>query len=36
MLRVEGQEILESDDFVNTLEESKTITQDINHKLQVA
>ena len=26
MLRVEGQEILESDDFVNTLEESKTIT----------
>ena len=26
MLRVEGSEILESDDFVNTLEESKTIT----------
>lgn len=36
MLRSEGSEILESDDFVNKLEESKTITQDINNKLQVA
>ena len=26
MLRAEGAEILESDDFVNTLEESRTIT----------
>jgi hypothetical protein len=33
MLRSEGSEILESDDFVNTLEESKAITQDINNKL---
>lgn len=36
MLRDSGSDILESDDFVNTLEESKTITQDITHKLTVA
>jgi len=31
-----GNEILEKDDFVNQLNESKTITDDINHKLNSA
>jgi len=32
-LRTSGHEILESDDFVNQLEESKKVTEDINIKL---
>ena len=33
MLRSSGQDILESDDFVNTMEESRKITSDITNKL---
>jgi hypothetical protein len=36
MLRTSGSEILESDDFVNTMEESKKITNDITNKLSAA
>jgi ATP-binding dynein motor region len=33
MLRTSGEEILESDDFVNAMEESRKITSDITNKL---
>ena len=33
MLRTSGSDILESDDFVNAMEESRKITSDITNKL---
>ena len=33
MLRTSGSEILDSDDFVNTMEESRKVTNDITNKL---
>ena len=36
ILRTSGSEILESDHFVNTMEESRKITNDIVNKLQAA
>ena len=35
-LRNSGKDILDSDDLVNKLEDSKQLTNDINHKLSVA